>query len=166
MSLLNNNITIKKSVHLEPLNYEPNEYSNIYPNPMIDKEIIAILQDKPCTLLQLNPFFPNQSEVLRMRLIDLCSKGVLRKVYNGNLYYQLKKQQIKRTKPQIILMKGRSKRVFDLSHLPVEVGIPKGYTYQDYRREKLSLNSPVVLSFKDGSFKNPKFLTEFRKIQP
>ncbi len=149
------NIAIKKSLHLDNLNYEPNEYSNTYSNPAMDKEIIAILQDKPCTLIQLKPFFPNQLEALRMRLTDLCSKGVLRQVYNGHIYYQLKKL-IKSNRPQIILRRGRRRSVFDLSIIPKEI-IPIGYTRQDYMNEKLELSSPVVLSFKDGRFRNPKF---------
>ena len=125
----------------------------------MDKEIIAILHDKPCTLLQLEPFFPNHIEALRMRLIDLCSKEVLRQVYNGHIYYQVKKEL---RKPQISIKLNNKVRVFDLSILPTEPKnvIPKGYTRQDYMNEKLEPNSPSVLSFKDGKFRNPNYTSK------
>ena len=36
--------------------------------------------------------------------------------------------------------------------------IPKGYTISDYRKENLTGIILMKLEFKDGSFKNPKFL--------
>jgi len=96
------------------------------------------LRDRPFTYIQLQKFFPEVD--LLSRLTDLCFKKELNKVYNGHIYYRLRNK---------VKLKPKSK---------VKVEIPKGYTLIDYQREKLDLNTPCVLKFIDGKFRNPKLL--------
>ena len=76
---------------------------------------------------------------------ELKSEGLIAK-YNGKTYKRVEK----------VKSENNSNSV----RLTTKIEIPEGYSYKDYRKERLDIKigKGVKLTFIDGSFKNPKSL--------